>query len=329
MPYFAKLSLEELSDQKIEGYWTWRLNYWSSKEGQERIANAQKSRTTQKRPYKQKLGNVAKKPAQKTLQMEQAALKQVLDWARKHGLIASLPNIKAPKLQKHHQISRRPAFDLDEWRALYRYLRIWVKEEFDPKDPKGARPNSLHKWHRQLTRLCILFMGCSGLRPNEARQLRWRDIEVFTDSEDREHVLLHIAPSTKTGARECIPLQIVKRYLVEVRTLSLHTDRADLVFCNRDSDPVQNFGKTFKKVLKESDLLENRFGQVRTIYSLRHTYATFKILYGKTAFEDLTLNMGCSPMQIYNHYSHLTVRDKATDLSGKRNEEMSRKGLFF
>jgi hypothetical protein len=60
LPYFGSMSLEQLSDASIAGYWEWRLNYWSSPQGQERIASAQKTRTTEKRPYKQKLGNVAK-----------------------------------------------------------------------------------------------------------------------------------------------------------------------------------------------------------------------------------------------------------------------------
>lgn len=52
LPHFGNLSLEELSDRKIAGYWTWRLNYWSSADGKQKIENSQKSRTTVTRPYK-------------------------------------------------------------------------------------------------------------------------------------------------------------------------------------------------------------------------------------------------------------------------------------
>jgi hypothetical protein len=119
LQFFGEMSLEEITDQTVERYWTWRLNYWSSDEGAERISNAQKTRTTGKRPYKQKLGNVAKTPAQKTLEMEQSVLRQIFKWGRRNGLLAFEPEVKAPKIRKQRGVSRRPAFELDEWRTLY------------------------------------------------------------------------------------------------------------------------------------------------------------------------------------------------------------------
>jgi integrase len=111
LPFFGELKPEELTSAKVQSYWSWRMDYWSSAEGMSKIENAQKSRTTQKRPYKQKLGNVAKVPSQKTLQMEQSVLRQILRWANNFGLIDRLPEIKAPRLQKNMGVSRRPAFD--------------------------------------------------------------------------------------------------------------------------------------------------------------------------------------------------------------------------
>ena len=329
LPYFGDLSLEELSDSKIAEYWTWRLNYWDSADGRNKIENAEKSRTTIKRPYKQKLGNVAKIPAQKSLDMEQSVLRQIFRWANSNGLIGRMPIVKAPKLQKNQGTVRRPAFELDEWQKLYRYLRDWVKEEYNPSvDPK-RRPHTLHRWQRELIRAYILFMGTSGLRPNEARQLRWRDLENYVDPDGVEHLVLHISPTTKTGQRECVPLSSAKRYLRRIQEQSPHTEPDDLIFCDRDGNCIENFGKTFKKVLTDIDLLEDRFGRTRTIYSLRHTYATFRLLYGHAKIEDLAQNMGTSPTQIFNHYRHITTRQKATELAGRLNPQMSRKGLYW
>lgn len=333
IPYFGDKAIEELSHVAVEGYWSWRINYWTSDEGRTKIAAAQNTKVTRKRPYRQKLGNVAKIPAPKTLQMEQSALRQIFSWAQRNGIIQHVPEIVVPKSARSTSISRRPAFELQDWRTLYRYLREWVEEGADgkmtPESRGKKRPHSLHIWQRRMIRNYILFMGCSGLRPNEARQLRWGDISLFVDQNKTEHVVLHISPDTKTKERECIPLQSARRYLDDIRSISDHLEPGDLIFCDREGESVMNYGKTFKKILKDTNLLEDRFGRVRTIYSLRHTYATFKLLYGKTAMEDLAQNMGTSPTQIYNHYRHITVRQKAADMGGQLHPELSRKGLYF
>ena len=332
-PYFGDKAIEDLSHAVVEGYWSWRINYWTSDEGQAKIEAAQNTRVTRKRPYRQKLGNVAKTPSPKTLQMEQSALRQIFSWAKRNGIIQHVPEIVVPKSARSSSISRRPAFELHEWRILYRYLREWVEEGVDgntpPEPPGKKRPHSLHIWQRRMIRNYILFMGCSGLRPNEARQLRWQDISSVEDQNGVEQVILHISPDTKTKERECIPLQSARRYLDDIRSISDHLDPGDLIFCDRKGEPVMNYGKTFKKILKDINLLEDRFDRIRTIYSLRHTYATFKLLYGNAAIEDLAQNMGTSPTQIYNHYRHITVRQKAAEMGGRLHPKLSRKGLYF
>jgi integrase len=172
-------------------------------------------------------------------------------------------------------------------------------------------------------------MMASGLRPNEARQLRWRDVEIYTDPDGIEHVILHISPNTKTGKRQCVPLRVARKYLDILKEHSHHTEPNDLVFCDQQGQPIDNFGKTFKKILTDAGILRDRWGEVRTIYSLRHTYATFRLLYGHANIEDLAQNMGTSPQQIFKHYRHITVRQKAPELGGKLHPGMSKKGLVF
>jgi integrase len=344
LPYFGEVSMEDINDALVERYWIWRINYWSSEEGQAKIDNAQKSRTTKKRPYKQKLGNIARVPSAKTLQMEKSALGQILSWGYRNGFIHRVPEIRTPKIKSHTSgVSRRPAFDLREWRKLYQFMRSWVEEGAESDLEKSAaemldkdgnrlhirRVHSLHRWQRQMLRHYVLFMGMSGLRPGEARLLRWKDIEPIQDSNGVEQIVLHISPLAKTGSRECVPLHYTKTILGRIRELSFHTDSNDFVFCDQDGDEVTSYGKTFKSLLKKADLLKDRFGKVRTIYSLRHTYATFRLIYGKANIENLAQNMGTSPKMIYDHYRHVNIRNIAARMGGNLNEDMSRKGLFF
>jgi integrase len=328
LPFFGDASTEALTSAKIQSYWDWRINYWSSTDGEAKIAKAQNSRTTKNRPFKQKLGNVSKLPSPVTLRMEQAVLRQIFGWAHEIGLISKMPAITAPKQTGPNVVSRRPGFDVEEWRKLMRFLREWVNTE-----PRNAmddkRPTSFHIWHRALIRNYILFMGNSGLRPNEARQLKWRDLEWINPKKGGSYMVLNIAPTTKRGFRKTIPSKPAEGFLLGVKSMSQHNGPNDLVFCDRDGKPIENFGKTFKSILKQCDLLNDSFGRARTIYSLRHFYATSKLIYGNISIEDLARNMGTSPTQIYRHYSHVTVIDRAEELSGKRIAELSQKGLIF
>jgi len=332
LPFFGTEPVSAINDKLVTRYWDWRINYWSSADGLAKIEQAQKSRTTAQRPYKQKLGNVAKVPAQKTLNMEQSVLRQILSWGTRNGILNQLPEIKAPKLRPGAGVVRRPAFDLDEWRQLYRFFRSWAAEgEINPDapTPKKQGPTRLHREQRELLRNYVMFLGSSGLRPNEARQLRWQDVTHHKDQNGNQQIVLYIAPSTKTGERECIPLRNAFTILERVKRSSNHTERNDLVFADRDGNPIDNFGKTFKTVLEKTGLLTDRFGRVRTIYSLRHTYATFRLVYGNVEIEDLAQNMGTSPATIFAHYRHVTTRQKAHVLGGTHYPEFSRTGMYL
>ena len=61
-----------------------------------------------------------------------------------------------------------------------------------------------------------------------------------------------------------------------------------------------------------------RTGQDRTLYSLRHTYATFSLLNDGMDVHTLAVQMGTSILMIERHYSHLTPRLKKEMLTGKR-----------
>jgi integrase len=73
--------------------------------------------------------------------------------------------------------------------------------------------------------------------------------------------------------------------------------------------------KAFKVFLKKYDLLTDKEGQERTLYSLRHTYATTQLRNGVT-WDDLAIQMGTSRIMLERHYSKFKVEDRAADFSG-------------
>ena len=77
---------------------------------------------------------------------------------------------------------------------------------------------------------------------------------------------------------------------------------------------------TFRQFLKDLNILKDpRSGKVRTLYSLRHTYATFALSLAKgTDIHLLARQMGTSVLMIERHYSHLIARMRASDLVSMR-----------
>jgi integrase len=78
----------------------------------------------------------------------------------------------------------------------------------------------------------------------------------------------------------------------------------------RFSDGYQppSLNGTFRRLMRDTGLLKNEDGQNRTLYSLRHTYATFKLLRGGTDIHTLSKQLGNSAAMIERHYSKLTAK---------------------
>lgn len=169
IPFFGDARVNDMPDAFVEKYWNWRINYHNPEnwEDEEDIPS-----------------NAAKVPAQKTLDMEAGMLRQIFRWGRRIGFVKREPWIKATKVKHTRGVERRPSFDEAEWKKVYTFLRDWVKEAMvSTAEKRGGRlhrsgPNAMHRYQRELIRNYLLFMANSGLRPSEARQLRWRDLRV-------------------------------------------------------------------------------------------------------------------------------------------------------
>ena len=64
---------------------------------------------------------------------------------------------------------------------------------------------------------------------------------------------------------------------------------------------------TFRRLMRDTGLLVDGEGQNRTLYSLRHTYATLELLNHKTDINTLSKQMGNSAAMLEKHYSKLTA----------------------
>lgn len=101
------------------------------------------------------------------------------------------------------------------------------------------------------------------------------------------------------------------------KKISTHTAPDDYVFCGFEGEPVVNFNNAFKRLLVNLNMLEDRWGARRSIYSLRHFYCTQSLLSG-VQIHMLAKNMGTSIAHIEQHYSHVLTTMQAKQLQTKK-----------
>lgn len=303
LPFLGDYKVADTADATFEKYWDWRINFYSNKAGTSKIPS-----------------NAARRPSQKTLDMEAGMLRQMFRWGKRMGFVKREPWIKSPKVKHEKGTNRRPTFSVEEWEKIYLYMRDWVNENDDTNEPESAvrGPTSRHRLQRQILRNYLLFMANSGLRPNEARQLKWRDVRIENTTDGSKIVFVEVAPTTKTGARTTVCCHGTDYYLERLRKVSNHTGPDDFVFCSPDGKPVENFNKTFAALLSNLNLLNDSFGSRRSVYSLRHFYCTQRILTGDIPILILAQNMGTSVTYIQKHYSHVLTVQKARELANKK-----------
>ena len=90
---------------------------------------------------------------------------------------------------------RREEFTPEEYRKLHTFARGWVK--------KALR--TVHTWYRTVAYNFILIMCNTGMRPTEAKNLRWRDMAINEDGQGRKFVVLQCARQgqvPQTGRRQ-------------------------------------------------------------------------------------------------------------------------------
>ena len=329
-PYFMNelqnRDVSTLKDYDFEKYWDWRIHFWSNETGQQNLETTQNRRRNKGAWRHSKKGNVSfKRPADKTLQMEASLIKQIFGWGKRHGIMPHMIYLKAPKdpKNKNFKTSRRPTFEVVEWQQIYRYMRTWIKGAVEGapniKNGKYAkakvpykRTHALHLYQRKMLQNAVLFMANSGLRPNELRQARWIDLK-----RNKEGLYyLYVRPTTKTGERDVYLREGAEKYLLNVKEFSEYTNPMDLIFSTHKGTPHTDFNRTFKTILVNLGLLYDTEGRARTIYSLRHFYATQRLLSNPPIrIEVLADNLGTSVPHIMNHYRHLSVHNYAESLS--------------
>lgn len=228
-----------------------------------------------------------------------SVLKHFFNWCVEEGHLASMPRF--PKVSGDK--ARRPHFTAEEWRKLRAAQGPYLQSS-----PKYVQRDRLLLMHY------IIVLAETGIRVGEAREMRWRDLRPI----DANNIALMV--KGKTGIREVVASGSKVReglaLILKRRRKDLADEASDIfelddvpddsyVFCDKKGQPIQSFKKSFATFLKHVGLTHGTFGQPRTIYSLRHTYATSRLEAGVNHYT-LAKNMGTSVAMLEEYYGHTT-----------------------
>ena len=158
-------------------------------------------------------------------------------------------------------------------------------------------------WYRTVVYNFVLIMCNTGMRPSEAQNLVWRDVEIKTDKEGRDFVILNVRGKGKH--RRLVAAHSVAEYLKRIRKISKATKPNDAVFPNIESKPWKAlYHDVLESLLTDTGLLHFTSGKRRSTYCFRHTYATYRLTEGVDVYF-LAKQMGTSVQMIEAHYEHV------------------------
>ena len=319
--YFTRnnksLLLNEINGSVANGYWQWRINYWDSEKGKALIKYNPKRRNLKTTST----SNTSKVPANKTLKMEQSALNQIFYDAFENGRIQQVFKLKAPSVG--NKDSQRASFTEEEYAVLTRYLRSY-------RDNvgifKGTNVHKMHMLQRQQMYYLILFIANSGLRVGEVREVTWQDIKFDIDNGNEELIAeIRVSQHTKTKKVRNVQTQPnANDSLKKWKEITPFKKQNQYVFFAGSTEEQKQFtdlNKTFKTILmkipyndRKDGMLNDADGKRRSLYSLRHVYASMRLNRGVSIY-DLSLNMGTRVLQIEKHYSHLLSSQRKSQIT--------------
>jgi integrase len=305
-PYFGKKDLNKVSNSDINKYREWRNSYWITGKGSKLkyIEYERDGKTIRVEPRR-------KVPTSSTLNSEETVLRKIFQHGFSKGYISQseIPTIKSERVKSN----QRPDFTLEEYRTLIR--KSWWRCRNSPDEKTERQRLLLHNF--------ILIMTNTGLRPVEGMTLRWRDISYhISPTTKKKHIILSVRGKNKK--RDLVGQPSVNTYVKRMKERQKEYSKEngfkfkgkeEYIFSNEFGEPIKSFKGGFDSLLRDSDLEHDNHGGKRCIYSLRHTYGTFRLVYGNVDVFFLSENMGTSVEMIKKHYSHLKITQVSDHLT--------------
>ncbi len=252
-----------------------------------------------------------------------AALNNVLDEAEMQGWITK--SMRPTLFNKGVKSESRGSFTDAEYKKIYTALRSWHKKT---KDRKAIAT-------REVLRNYVLFLANTGVRHGtEALRLRWRNIE-WQENDGERYLVVNV--DGKTRKRSAVARDTVEGYLDRQSKLNpaLSYDSFALLVAAKSNEHVfttrlgsvaniASLNRAFNALLDDLGLKVGADGKSRTLYSLRHYYATRDLKRGISTHA-LSKQMGNSTAMLDKHYSKYSPLLNAEMHSGRDMRKSQKK----
>jgi integrase len=272
-----------------------------------------------------RVNEMGRTPSASVINNHNSAINRVFDEAMERGYMSKF---QIPLLRNDGRATeKRPTITIEEYTKLNRSLKLWVA------DARKGNESTL----RQILRDYILVLAHSGIRPGtEGMNLKWHSI-YFYEKDGVRYLAMKV--KGKTPEREVTLRHGAIRYLDRLRCMNSEWQKYSFdeflknkfdayVFRVKTTDSIGKvewkdmttaFGKMFARLLERCELLiDPTSGNHRTLYSLRHMYATFALTYNRMSVYTLAKHMGTSVAMIEKHYGQIILRNNAAEIAGEK-----------
>ena len=260
-----------------------------------------------------------------TIQQHLVAVRKILHYAVGVGKLKALPKFPPVKVTS----KPRGSFSVGEYLLLVRTARRLMGQRIAVEVTARSRraQGTVDRYGRIARDLpwLIRFMVNAFIRPSDIKFLQHRHVTVIR----AKHTYLRLnLPETKRHDRPIVTLQAAVS--VYERLLAWQLSQGwgrpeDYVFLPEQQDrgqALESLGWQFRHVQTVAGVGDNTAnGQRRTLYSLRHTAMTFRLLYGRRV-DLLTLarNARTSVDMVERFYSSNLAAEMNIDLLQGRRE---------
>ena len=291
LPYFGDMAMEQIGFRQLSDF-------------MEKMSNRDLSATT--------------------VHQHMVAIRKVFAHAHGNNIITNIPKFPVIKVSD----KPRGSFSLAEYRDLVRLARQRIGEQVPDKFSKRYRGGSqILKKHGQINadlHWLIRFMVNGFMRPSDIKFIKHKHVTIVRG----KHIYLRLnLPETKKHDKPIVTLQpavFVYERLLDQQIADGYGRPDDYLFLPGLEDRrwlLVAYGWQFMYLQSLAGIKGNAAnGQTRTIYSLRHTAMTFRLLYGGN-IDLLTLakNARTSVEMIERFYaSNLSAEMNIDLLQGKR-----------
>ena len=247
-----------------------------------------------------RIKQMGKNPSQSTLKNHNAAMQRVFKIAVDEKWIneSQVPQLTVAQGEENQ---RRYHFTRQEIDQIFKAFPKWIE----------AGRKQVTQDIRKLLYYYVQIALNTGLRPGKEL-----DLLTVNDIEDKaNHCIIKIRKGKTTlytGTRHVVGHNKVQEIIADLIGWTGITELSSKIFVLPDGESTKELSRNFTALLKEIGLYDNPDG-ARSLYSLRHSYITFK-LEEKMEIYALAKQCGNSIEMIQRFYSHVSAADFAADI---------------